>query len=788
MPMNRATGKKANSTCEAIPFIYASFSASNGLYSLQGVSDEFRAFVGWPVHAKLPQDLNGVISEFDKAKMNSALQFAAIYSPEGETAISLIRLKKKNGDYVPCNVLCRGTKKKTHYFIAVVFTPKVEANPPFKPANSSEEIALSGQVLAKIDGDLQDNRILSETVPPSPFSAYFPMDNDYGEWLKKMMAFPLAKPERISELKDFLDPHALLAAFEKGERLFHLRVRLAPVKDVPIWVDFTLTTFLSSPKEHICFSLEADDVSESVLEKEMMSQLVLLGFDVLGLVYLPNQKCRFFRMEKMGLGMESTSTVDYYEATLGDIETIVEKDEVEEIRKALSLDTITANLEKWPTYVVSYTINRRDGQKKRKRFQFSYLDEDKKTLFFVRSDLTATYLKEQEQIAKLREAKLKAEEANESKSIFLSSMSHDIRSPLNGILGFTELALREKDPEKKDEDLSLIRSSGTFLLGLVNDTLDLSRFESGKATLDLAPVDLRESFATVLSSLEGAAQIKSITIIEDNEAPNDTVLTDGLKFQKVFLNLLSNAIKYTPSGGLVHVSLFAHPIDENQCNYTLIVSDNGIGIKKEFLPHIFDAFSQEKRPEAKNILGTGLGLSIVKRIVTMMNGHIVVDSVVNQGTKFSVSFPFSPVEKTPKEKTSLPDDALFKGKRVLLFEDNEINAQIEKILFEEKGLLVDWAENGKVGVETFEASAQGYYSAIFLDNQMPVMGGVEAAKKIRSLERDDAKRIPLIALTGDAFPEDLRSFTEAGMDGYVVKPVDSYRLFSLLEKLWQKEN
>lgn len=767
------------------PFLMVSFHSFQGAVEVSQISSSFDQTFRLDNSLSLNEGFWALFSSEEKARFTSALAFATLYVNEGESANCLVHLADREEIVHPYQTIAKAEKKEDgSYRIEVLFNPQPLEKKSSVPLALGEK-CLSGVLLGEIEGDLSAGTVTKQNLTEADFIPGVPEGKSYEDLVKALTAVALADSEKEGEFRAFFEPKTLEKAYQEGTRECHYRLRLAPTIDTPLWLDYAFL-LKEDEQRHLLFSLSILDISESMLEKEMMTRLPLFGIDVLGLVYLPNEKCRYYRIEKMGLGMANAATWDYQEAILDDIDVLVAKEDVDEVKEALSLAHIIEALKTWPSYTTAYTLLRRDGTKKRKRFQFTYLDDKKQTLFFVRSDLTANYLKEQEQIAKLEAAKQKAEEAYESKSIFLSSMSHDIRSLLNGILGFTELALQEKDPVKKDEDIELIRSSGNFLLSLVNDTLDLSRYESGKTEMELSSVSLRDAFETVLTALRGAAQVKTLRIIVDDEVPDVYVETDGLKFQKVFLNLLSNAIKYTPSGGEIHVSLRAHEKDQNGCNYTLSVRDNGIGIEPAFMPHIFEAFSQEKRQESKNILGTGLGLAIVKRIVTMMAGTIEVESQVNQGTTFRVSFPFAPAEKVQKEVKETFDDVSFAGLHVLVAEDNAINLQIETILLEGKGLIVTGVVNGELAFQEFKNSKPGFYSAIFLDNQMPILNGVEAAKRIRALKRNEAKSIPLIALTGDAFQEDIAAFHEAGMDGVIVKPVDSYRLFSLLKKLLKK--
>jgi len=379
----------------------------------------------------------------------------------------------------------------------------------------------------------------------------------------------------------------------------------------------------------------------------------------------------------------------------------------------------------------------------------------------------------------------KARAANDAKSTFLSNMSHDMRTPLNGILGFSELALKTDDTAARQAYLEKIESSGKLMLGLVNDTLDLSKIESGKMTLEPEDADARELFDGIVDSVRVSADEKHITFIADiANADFGIVHVDRLRMQQVFLNLLSNAIKYTPDGGTVWFTVrhLDQPIDG--CNYLSTVRDNGIGMGAEFLPHVFEAFSQEHAKESRNVTGTGLGLSIVSKIVELMGGRISVESAKGEGTTFDVYLPVEIVDSAARaaDADRLPQVDLT-GKHILLCEDNRLNAEISETLLAERGLSVEKAWDGKECVEKFETSPVGAYDAILMDLRMPIMDGYAAAQAIRALERPDAATVPIIAMSADAYTDDVRHCLDVGMNSHVSKPVDPERLFAELARL-----
>ncbi len=383
----------------------------------------------------------------------------------------------------------------------------------------------------------------------------------------------------------------------------------------------------------------------------------------------------------------------------------------------------------------------------------------------------------------IQKAKNEADAANEAKSTFLSSMSHDLRTPLNGIVGFTDLAIREGSEEKRLDYLKKIQVSGNLLSDLVEDTLELSRIESGKMTLNLEPIKGGELAKTVAMAVTPAAELKHIHLIADSSRyPHEVIYCDRLKLQKVMLNLLSNAIKYTPPGGTVSMSVEVIEPPRNGMTRRLVVEDNGIGMSEDFLTKLYEPFSQEHRAEAGNVAGTGLGLTIVKRIVDLMNGTITVESRVNKGTKFIIDLPVSRIEEDSGESAPSSQVVALKGKNILLCEDNDLNAEIAALLLKEQGVKVTRAENGQAGVDLFASSPEGFFFSILMDLRMPVLDGYAAAKAIRKLKRSDAPDIPIIALSADAFEENKKMASEAGMTGYLTKPIDPAKLVTELSK------
>jgi len=574
----------------------------------------------------------------------------------------------------------------------------------------------------------------------------------------------------------------LIRRYEEGAMQVVLEYRRRTPDGKLLWVSLEIHTYLNPDNGDLeCFSY-AYDVSNERLNDTVMGMLSEREFDYIGFIYSKDRTFEFLKKSPNIRFPEVRKITSYDQCTSYVLSNFVSETEREQFCNATSLELIVKGLEE-NDGDFSATYLRSEGNNLYcKELHYCWFEKQEGSILVVRTDVTAAYLRDQAQLARIEGARQEAEKANEAKSSFLSSMSHDIRTPLNGVIGFTELAQKEQDPEVLKDYLGKIDYSAKLLQDLVNDTLDLSRIESGRMSLNAENVNSRDLIAEVVTAMRPSAAIKNITInAEIDSFPSDIVCVDKLKVQKIILNLLSNAIKYTPKGG--SVTLKAEVIDppKEGCNHLLIVSDNGIGMSEEFLKRIYEPFSQEQRPEAGNVGGTGLGMAIVKRIVDLMQGHISVESQIGKGTTFRVELPFMKASKVA-EDTRFQKEAVhhFAGKKILLCEDNPINAEIVSILLKDKGIGVTWVDNGKKGYDLYEQSPAKAFDWILMDLRMPIMNGLEATKLIRSSKKEDAKSIPIIALTGDAFAEDVKRCLEAGMNAHLPKPISPDSLYRAL--------
>ena len=377
----------------------------------------------------------------------------------------------------------------------------------------------------------------------------------------------------------------------------------------------------------------------------------------------------------------------------------------------------------------------------------------------------------------LAQALRAAQIASESKTTFLSNMSHDIRTPMNAVLGFTTLLAKDADnPDKVREYTRKIMASGQHLLSLINDILDVSKIESGKVVLNLEKFSLRDVITSVDTIIQPMAKAKEQEFhLEVTGIGHECLVGDETRINQILINLLSNAVKYTPEGGSIWLRIIGLKQRSSQYEHIRIeVEDNGYGMTQEYLKTIFDAFTRAENSTTNKVQGTGLGMAITKSMVELMGGSIEVFSEVDQGSLFRVELELRFSEEQPREKGDAgpEEDISLEGMRFLAAEDNEINAEILSELFSLEGASCEVMPNGQLAVERFCQSEPGEFDAILMDVQMPVMNGHQAARAIRALEREDAGTIPIIAMTANAFVEDEKAALEAGMDAHVPKPLD----------------
>ncbi|MDD2956333.1 MAG: PAS domain-containing protein, partial [Oscillospiraceae bacterium] len=461
---------------------------------------------------------------------------------------------------------------------------------------------------------------------------------------------------------------------------------------------------------------------------------------------------------------------------------IVEEDR-ERCRKFLTLSALIGLLDREKSAAITYFAGT-PAAPRRKKIRVFYLDENREDIVLARSDITDIYQEEQKQKNALRKALDAANQGSRAKSEFLSQMSHEIRTPMNAIMGMTKLAEDVVTDPQAAEYLKKIDASSEYLLGILNNVLDMSRIESGRLTLSPEWISAESLLRDCVRMAGPMAEEKGIRFLApDTERvrPYEYFL-DPLRIKQVMMNLLGNAVKFTPPGGTVTLSASARQSSAELCTEEIVISDTGCGMSEEFLQKAFMPFEQERNQQSDLAQGTGLGLALVKEIVDAMGGEISVKSRLGEGAAFTVTLPHPyrlAAKKAPAQRAPETGDAL-EGRRVLLVDDHPLNREIAKKLLIKKGVQVELAADGREALQLVSSSSPGYYDGVLMDIRMPLMDGLEAARRIRRLDREDIQKLPVIAMTANAFDEDIQHSREAGMNAHLAKPIDPEILYRTL--------
>lgn len=643
-------------------------------------------------------------------------------------------------------------------------------------------------LISKAHIDLTDNTVLNY-VSISPHSLSIRSGQSYSTFRNTLLELLTDSAEQ-QQLSKLLNHDNLIHQFVAGERSFSIEYHRNSEDLSPIMVETTLFTFVGKTNHIECF-IYSYDITSKFLGYIIADKLAELGFNQMALV---NNLTGTMTMYSRYTGVvESTPDKPlYYDQQLEQqLNSKMSPEESAAIMRNISLDTILEHLETETMYDTAFDIRDSEGKMHRNRLQCFFLDKTKTSIFIAQSDITLQHQVERKRLQELQTAIMKAEEANESKSMFLSSISHDMRTPLNGILSFTNFALNETDQQAQINYLHKIKQSGELLLNLINDTLNLTRIESGKVVLNLDTVDMPEMIHEISDSIAIVAEKRGVQLelLSDSENLPQHITIDKLKFQEICLNLISNAIKFTMPGGKIKFQVQSLPksmltIAEQRSNKDpdtlwakLVIEDNGIGMSEAFLPKLFEPFTQEESQKVDNPTGTGLGLSIVKRYVDLMGGTIKVTSQLGAGTRFELHMPFK--EAVHKEQTELTtaDTFDYSQLHILVAEDNPINQEITAMLLSNMNISMKIVNNGKEAVDEFTTAPDGTYDLILMDIRMPVMNGYDATSAIRTSDKADAHTIPVIAMTADAYDEDVQKSIKYGMNGHVVKPVSPDKLY-----------
>ncbi|NCC44321.1 MAG: response regulator [Clostridia bacterium] len=536
------------------------------------------------------------------------------------------------------------------------------------------------------------------------------------------------------------------------------------------------------------------DISDTVRAELVVNRLLSVDYESIMTFDVKTGQARSFRKGRANdVRQEMFSMLNAKESTDKGVTNFYTKYAIPEDRERAcrenSPETVIQALENTSVYISLFSLQTGD-KVAHKRVMYAYLDESKDTILCAVQDVTNTYEAEEKQRKDLERALEVAEGANRSKRDFLSRMSHDMRTPMNGIIGVAQLSAQMQDAGALRENMDKIKESGEYLLSLINDTLDFQRIESGNLSLNIQVVHTMPIFQNIIDIIKPAAEEKGVEfkVLNRNADMDWYIRIDPVRIKQIFINLLSNAVKFTNSGGIVCMEVQNLSRDNMISHNCIKISDTGIGMSEEFLKNeLYKPFSQERSKVTSQYAGSGLGLSIVHSLVEMMGGQMEVESQRGVGTTFTLYLNFERVgkeevqkiENEAKSKAFVLNEELM-NKKILLVEDHPLNAQIAAKLLNKAGCEMTWVDNGEKGVQAFADSDIGSYDAVLMDIRMPVTDGLKATSMIRALERKDAKTIPIIAMTANAFDEDVKKSVLAGMNAHLSKPIRPELLYETL--------
>ena len=535
----------------------------------------------------------------------------------------------------------------------------------------------------------------------------------------------------------------------------------------------------------IAFFYESD-ITQEFCVRSIMNSIIDYEYDLVGVLFAES-KAIYSRGKEYKTALPELKSNNYDEACqkfLGDCGC---SENLDEMIKTMQLEHILKELEQRDTYSVEFSMCEPSGEIRRKEMRYSYISREEQLIAVLRRDVQDIVNEEQAKKKQLEEALNLAEQANSAKSEFLSRMSHEMRTPMNAIVGLVALAGQELDnPQAIGDYLNKIQVSGRILLNHINDVLDMAKIESGNMELHQESCCFSVLMDGIKSVITPLCEQKGIHFVEEGQECTEFILVDRLRFQQVIINLLSNAIKFTPEEGNIYFR-YKGRCEGNTLFAEVEVADNGIGMSEEFQKKMFRPFTQEQRAGEQFVQGTGLGLAITKAIIDKMGGTIQVDSHLGAGTRFLIQIGFLLVEEAEnvQQEESMCQSRMeenLQGRHVLLVEDHPMNQMIARRILQNNGLEVVTVDNGEQAVEIFRKREADEFDAVLMDIRMPIMDGITATKLIRQMPYDKARQIPIIAMTANAFEEDMQKTKEAGMDYHLTKPIEPILLLKTLEE------
>jgi signal transduction histidine kinase/PAS domain-containing protein/ActR/RegA family two-component response regulator len=590
-----------------------------------------------------------------------------------------------------------------------------------------------------------------------------------------------------SAAQDFLrlfDRKHLLEGFAQGNTAVSLAHQRKSPSGRIFWAQFDAKLFQDPNTGDVMCFIYSYDINEHRMAQETIHTVIRQDYDYFALLDCRTGNYSLYAEDTAKGTLLPRAGENYNDSVRDFAHRYVVPEDVERIIADMTIENIRRQLQTQESFTSYITMQEKDGSLHRKKLQFTYQERENELVLISRMDVTDIYQQEQARLNALRDAAQALQQANSVKTDFLSRMSHDLRTPMNAVIGLTELARDElNDPAAMEKYLEDIHSAGQFLVGLVNDCLDFEKISANRMQLKCQPYTYEQFRRSIDTIIGTSCREKGIQLICAYQENIPSVMVDPVRFEQIFINLLTNAVKFTPPGGTVKCQVTNCTIHGETLSCSCVVQDNGIGMSEEFQKRMYEPFEQESSEYAMQSQGTGLGLAIVKSLVELMHGTITVKSKQGVGTKYTLHFdlPLASAEQK-EEKYSPTVTTSLAGRHILLVEDQPINTEIAKKLLEKRGMIVSCAANGQEGVSQFQTAGEHAFDAVLMDIRMPVMDGLAATRAIRALPRPDAATVPIIAMTANAFYEDVCATQEAGMNGHLSKPVDPQLLLQTLEK------
>lgn len=638
--------------------------------------------------------------------------------------------------------------------------------------------ALQGdQIIASIKANLTTATV-EETQPGYRFAGI----RDLNELVEQIITtIPAAQDKEM--FRSLFAAEQMKKSFadgKTGEKLVYKR--LQPTGEL-IWVESSARLLQRPDSEEITLFFYTRTIQNEMLMKSIINTLILNDYEALFYIDIQSDFAQLFPGKN---GQSSIRQIPNFEKTFLDwLYSHKKQTAPRDLLQSLAMKNVQKALEQAEIFQYVAPLRWKGKDSIRMRLRFSYIDKENQLLCLACDDVTHLYEAEQQQTQRLREALEQAQMHAQAKSEFLSRMSHEMRTPMNAIMGLTDLARQEAQAlPAVVEYLDKISGASGYLLNLINDILDMARMEHGKLQFQDSAFRFDRMLMPMLEIIETQATKKKVRLHVASVLEEEWFRGDKVRLQQVLINLLGNAVKFTPSGGQVRLDITDCAPAQGPHQVTFLIADTGIGISPEFLKIMFEPFAQEHVGATSRYRGTGLGLPISKNIVELMGGTIEAESEKGKGTLFTVTLPMVAVNKAePEKQTPLSaPGAELKDKRILLAEDHPLNIEITTKLLKSKGAEVTVAQDGQQALERFAASAPGWYDAVLMDIRMPVLDGYGATAALRRMERPDAARVPIIAMTANAFQEDIDRAFAAGMDRHLSKPIVPELLFRTLEE------